>query len=123
VYAMTQFKIQIIYGKLPPVSVLRLISALMWSQTPLMLIATKLFYRGIFYPLIVAWIDLSSCVSDERRAVKTSGESGTITDCNLKYTKYGVFRKFAFIGFQTPSEAEAAVKCHNQTDIENSGEK
>jgi multiple RNA-binding domain-containing protein 1 len=45
------------------------------------------------------------------------GEKGTITDCSLKYTKDGVFRKFAFIGYRTPAEAEQAVKYFNKTFI------
>ncbi|KAH9524247.1 putative RNA-binding protein 19 [Bulinus truncatus] len=33
-----------------------------------------------------------------------------ITDCNLKFTREGVFRKFAFVGFNTLEQAEAAQK-------------
>jgi multiple RNA-binding domain-containing protein 1 len=54
----------------------------------------------------------------EDRLKRHFGEKGTITDCSLKYTKDGVFRKFAFVGFQKMSEAEAAVKHYNQTFID-----
>ncbi|CAH0391023.1 unnamed protein product [Bemisia tabaci] len=43
------------------------------------------------------------------------GEKGHITDCQLKYTKDGKFRHFAFIGFQTPESAKSAVDYFNQS--------
>ncbi|XP_053375079.1 probable RNA-binding protein 19 isoform X2 [Mercenaria mercenaria] len=46
------------------------------------------------------------------------GKIGSVTDCSLKYTKSGVFRKFAFIGFKTEQEAQAALKQFNKTFID-----
>lgn len=43
------------------------------------------------------------------------GEKGVVTDVQLKYTKDGKFRHFAFIGFQSDAEAEAAVHYFNQS--------
>ncbi|XP_015261415.1 PREDICTED: probable RNA-binding protein 19 [Gekko japonicus] len=34
---------------------------------------------------------------------------GTLTDCSLKFTKDGKFRKFGFIGFRSEDEAKAAL--------------
>ncbi|KAK6637952.1 hypothetical protein RUM44_008375 [Polyplax serrata] len=44
-------------------------------------------------------------------------EKGVVTDVQLKYTKDGVFRKFAFIGFQKPEYAEAAKTALNKSFI------
>jgi multiple RNA-binding domain-containing protein 1 len=62
------------------------------------------------------------CLSQikEERLRQLFGGEGTITDCALKYTQDGVFRKFAFIGFQTDAEAAAAVKNFNQTFVDTS---
>ncbi|XP_013085618.2 probable RNA-binding protein 19 isoform X1 [Biomphalaria glabrata] len=43
--------------------------------------------------------------------------SSEITDCNLKFTREGVFRKFAFVGFSAAEQAAAAVKNCNGTFI------
>ncbi|XP_041348002.1 probable RNA-binding protein 19 isoform X2 [Gigantopelta aegis] len=45
------------------------------------------------------------------------GKAGQITDCCLKFTKDGVFRKFAFIGFKTPEQAQTAQKQFDKTYI------
>lgn len=42
---------------------------------------------------------------------------GTITDCMLKYTPDGRFRRFAFIGFDSAEEAEKARQSVNKTFI------
>ncbi|EEB14728.1 RNA binding motif protein, putative [Pediculus humanus corporis] len=44
-------------------------------------------------------------------------EQGVVTDVQLKYTKEGKFRKFAFIGFQKPEYAEKAKAALNKTFI------
>ncbi|XP_060561749.1 probable RNA-binding protein 19 [Ruditapes philippinarum] len=46
------------------------------------------------------------------------GKVGSVTDCSLKYTKNGVFRKFAFIGYKTEQEAQSALKQFNKTFID-----
>lgn len=56
----------------------------------------------------------------EERLKQLFGDKGTVTDCALKYTQDGVFRKFAFIGFQTDAEAAAAVKHFDKTFIDTS---
>ncbi|XP_050400341.2 probable RNA-binding protein 19 [Patella vulgata] len=38
------------------------------------------------------------------------GAHGTLTDCTLKYTREGLFRRFAFIGYKTEAEAQAAQR-------------
>jgi multiple RNA-binding domain-containing protein 1 len=48
------------------------------------------------------------------------GKKGEITDCTLKYTKDGRFRKFAFIGFSKETEANDAVRTFNKTFIDTS---
>ena len=42
-------------------------------------------------------------------------QKGTVTDCSLKYTADGKFRRFAFIGFSSNEEAEAAQKYFHNT--------
>ncbi|KAK2172510.1 hypothetical protein NP493_953g00018 [Ridgeia piscesae] len=56
----------------------------------------------------------------EDKLKATFGEVGQITDCSLKFTREGVFRKFAFIGFKSESEADAAVKRFNKSFINTS---
>lgn len=45
------------------------------------------------------------------------GSVGTLTDCSLKYTKEGVFRNFAFIGYTSETEADQAINQYNKTFI------
>ncbi|XP_075069988.1 putative RNA-binding protein 19 [Mixophyes fleayi] len=45
---------------------------------------------------------------------------GTLTDCTLKYTKEGKFRKFGFIGFGSEDEAKAALSHFNKSFIDTS---
>ena len=45
---------------------------------------------------------------------------GVLTDLQLKYTQDGVFRHFAFIGYNTPQEANEAQSALHQTYILNS---
>lgn len=44
-------------------------------------------------------------------------EKGVITDVQLKYTKTGKFRHFAFIGFQNEEEAKAALDYFDNTFV------
>lgn len=48
------------------------------------------------------------------------GKKGHITDIQLKYTKEGVFRQFAFVGYQSEAEAAAAVEYFHDTCIQTS---
>lgn len=43
---------------------------------------------------------------------------GDITDLQLKYTKSGVFRRFAFIGFQSNAAARSAIDFFHNTFID-----
>uniref|UniRef100_A0A4W3HU21 RNA binding motif protein 19 n=1 Tax=Callorhinchus milii TaxID=7868 RepID=A0A4W3HU21_CALMI len=43
---------------------------------------------------------------------------GTLTDCILKFTKDGKFRKFGFVGFKSEEEAQAAFKHFNKSYID-----
>ncbi|MEE6513442.1 hypothetical protein FKM82_021097 [Ascaphus truei] len=45
---------------------------------------------------------------------------GTLTDCSLKYTKEGKFRKFGFIGFGSEDEAREALSHFNKSFIDTS---
>ena len=56
----------------------------------------------------------------EDRMKTIFGEMGQITDLKLKFTKRGVFRRFAFVGFKTHTEAERALKQFNDTFIDTS---
>ena len=47
-------------------------------------------------------------------------EKGHVTDCSLKYTKDGIFRRFAFIGYKNLEEANAAVKHFDRSYINTS---
>ena len=56
----------------------------------------------------------------EERMNTIFAELGQITDLKLKYTKNGVFRRFAFVGFKTHTEAQRALKHFNDTFIDTS---
>lgn len=45
---------------------------------------------------------------------------GTLTDCILKYTKDGKFRKFGFVGFKTEDDAVNALKHFNRSFVDTS---
>ncbi|XP_012519017.1 PREDICTED: probable RNA-binding protein 19 isoform X2 [Propithecus coquereli] len=45
---------------------------------------------------------------------------GTLTDCTLKFTKDGKFRKFGFIGFKSEEEAQTALNHFNRSFIDTS---
>jgi len=51
----------------------------------------------------------------EEKLRNTFSSKGILTDVQLKYTKEGKFRHFAFIGFQTAAESEAAIKYFDGT--------
>ncbi|XP_055939944.1 probable RNA-binding protein 19 [Argiope bruennichi] len=53
-----------------------------------------------------------------KRLEKHFAEKGTITDVQLKYTKEGIFRHFAFIGYKTEEEANAAKEYFNNTYLD-----
>ncbi|KAJ8005676.1 hypothetical protein DPEC_G00120400 [Dallia pectoralis] len=45
---------------------------------------------------------------------------GTLTDCDLKFTKDGKFRKFGFVGFKTEEDADKALKHFNKSFMDTS---
>lgn len=45
---------------------------------------------------------------------------GTITDCTLKFTKDGKFRKFGFVGFKSEDEANQALKHFHKSFVDTS---
>ncbi|KAK3800179.1 hypothetical protein RRG08_016286 [Elysia crispata] len=47
--------------------------------------------------------------------IKKSCPTADVTDCQLKYTRDGIFRRFAFVGFNTHEEAEQAQAKLNGT--------
>ncbi|XP_067406263.1 probable RNA-binding protein 19 isoform X2 [Emydura macquarii macquarii] len=54
----------------------------------------------------------------EDRFRKLFGAFGTLTDCSLKFTKDGKFRKFGFIGFKSEDEAQMAMNHFNKSFID-----
>lgn len=54
----------------------------------------------------------------EERLKNICNKLGLVTDCQLKYTKSGLFRNFAFVGFRTIEEAESAKNYLHQTFID-----
>ncbi|XP_038646676.1 probable RNA-binding protein 19 isoform X3 [Scyliorhinus canicula] len=63
--------------------------------------------------------NLPSGMKDERFKTLFSA-FGTLTDCILKFTKDGKFRKFGFVGFKTEEEAQAALQHFNKSYIDTS---
>ncbi|NXW76026.1 RBM19 protein, partial [Hirundo rustica] len=65
---------------------------------------------------------LPSLVSQmkEERFRKLFAAFGTLTDCCLKYTKDGRFRKFGFIGYRSEDEAQTALNHFNKSFIDTS---
>nr|XP_057926453.1 probable RNA-binding protein 19 [Doryrhamphus excisus] len=45
---------------------------------------------------------------------------GTVTDCTLKFTKDGKFRKFGFVGFKSEEDASNALKHFNRSFVDTS---
>uniref|UniRef100_A0A3P9H0X0 Probable RNA-binding protein 19 n=1 Tax=Oryzias latipes TaxID=8090 RepID=A0A3P9H0X0_ORYLA len=45
---------------------------------------------------------------------------GTVTDCSLKFTKDGKFRKFGFVGFKSEEDASRALKHFNRSFVDTS---
>lgn len=58
--------------------------------------------------------------STEERIQKHFGSHGQITDIKLMYTRNGIFRRFAYIGYSSADEAGLAVKHFNKTFIDTS---
>ncbi|XP_057230179.1 probable RNA-binding protein 19 [Malurus melanocephalus] len=56
----------------------------------------------------------------EDRFRKLFAAFGTLTDCCLKYTKDGRFRKFGFIGYKSEEEAQTALNHFNKSFIDTS---
>ncbi|NXJ98801.1 RBM19 protein, partial [Corythaixoides concolor] len=56
----------------------------------------------------------------EDRFRKLFAAFGTLTDCCLKFTKDGKFRKFGFIGYKSEDEAQTALKHFNRSFIDTS---
>lgn len=56
----------------------------------------------------------------EDRFRKLFAAFGTLTDCCLKFTKDGKFRKFGFIGYKSEDEAQAALSHFNRSFIDTS---
>lgn len=45
---------------------------------------------------------------------------GTVTDCSLKFTKDGKFRKFGFVGFKSEEDANRALQHFNKSFVDTS---
>ncbi|NXD11176.1 RBM19 protein, partial [Nothocercus nigrocapillus] len=57
---------------------------------------------------------------NEDRFRKLFAAFGTLTDCCLKFTKDGKFRKFGFIGYKSEDEAKTAMNHFNKSFIDTS---
>ncbi|MCP9264593.1 RNA recognition domain-containing protein [Dirofilaria immitis] len=78
----------------------------------------KLFYNSVAINGSVAIMKL---IATElyRKKLRTHFETfGRITDCSLKYTKDGKFRRFAFVGFETDGDAQKARESLHNTFME-----
>ncbi|XP_037514076.1 LOW QUALITY PROTEIN: probable RNA-binding protein 19 [Rhipicephalus sanguineus] len=56
----------------------------------------------------------------EERLREFFSTKGTVTDLQLKYTKEGVFRRFAFVGFKDEAQAAAAKEYFNNAYLDTS---
>ncbi|XP_054248726.1 probable RNA-binding protein 19 [Indicator indicator] len=56
----------------------------------------------------------------EDRFQKLFAAFGTLTDCCLKFTKDGKFRKFGFVGYKSDDEAQRALNHFNKSFIDTS---
>ncbi|XP_045152795.1 probable RNA-binding protein 19 isoform X1 [Echinops telfairi] len=56
----------------------------------------------------------------EERFKQLFAAFGTLTDCSLKFTKDGKFRKFGFIGFKSEAEAQTALNHFNKSFVDTS---
>lgn len=56
----------------------------------------------------------------EARFRKMFADFGTLTDCTLKFTKDGKFRKFGFVGFKTEEDADKALKHFDKSFVDTS---
>uniref|UniRef100_A0AAY4C4Z6 RRM domain-containing protein n=1 Tax=Denticeps clupeoides TaxID=299321 RepID=A0AAY4C4Z6_9TELE len=56
----------------------------------------------------------------EERFRKMFAAFGTLTDCSLKFTKDGKFRKFGFVGFKLEEDAEKARKHFDRSFVDTS---
>ncbi len=54
----------------------------------------------------------------EERLRNLFSSRGEVTDCQLKFTAEGKFRKFAFVGFRTAEAAEEASKFFDQSFVD-----
>ncbi|XP_053492038.1 probable RNA-binding protein 19 [Ictalurus furcatus] len=54
----------------------------------------------------------------EERFRKMFAAFGTLTDCGLKFTKDGKFRKFGFVGFKCEEDASKALKHFNKSFVD-----
>ena len=55
---------------------------------------------------------------NEERFKEIFSKNGHVTDCKLLHTKDGKFRRFGFVGFKTPQEAEEAQKHFHNSFID-----
>nr|XP_040052103.1 probable RNA-binding protein 19 isoform X1 [Gasterosteus aculeatus aculeatus] len=56
----------------------------------------------------------------EERFKSMFADFGTVTDCTLKFTKDGKFRKFGFVGFKSEEDANRALKHFNKSYVDTS---
>lgn len=56
----------------------------------------------------------------EERFRSMFADFGTVTDCSLKFTKDGKFRKFGFVGFKAEEDANRALKHFNKSFVDTS---
>ncbi|XP_037339348.2 probable RNA-binding protein 19 isoform X2 [Pungitius pungitius] len=56
----------------------------------------------------------------EERFKSMFADFGTVTDCTLKFTKDGKFRKFGFVGFKSEEDANRALKHFNKSFVDTS---
>ncbi|CAM6031669.1 unnamed protein product, partial [Sphagnum compactum] len=57
---------------------------------------------------------------EEEKLRELFSQKGPVTDVQLKFTKEGKFRQFAFIGYETEEQAQEAIKFFDKTFIKTS---
>lgn len=74
---------------------------------------------SIFSPSIVTCLNFSLCLqTTDTKLKELFSQKGIVTDVQLKYTKDGKFRRFAFIGYKTEEQAKLAQSYFNQTFVD-----
>ncbi|RXM96649.1 putative RNA-binding protein 19 [Acipenser ruthenus] len=73
---------------------------------------------GLFGTIQAFQLTTQCILMKEERFRSMFAAFGTLTDCSLKFTKEGKFRKFGFVGFRSEEEAGTALKHFNKSFVD-----